>query len=294
MKNTIWAFWVMSRPSQLLAILMVTVTGSLVGHAHLGSFSWDILVCGLLALMLVAISIHYTNEYADYETDALTKRTAFSGGSGALVHVSLNRRYVLIASVISLIMGILVAVVLNIPFVALMILILGALGGWMYSLPPLRLAWRGWGELTNALLGGLLLMLYGYALQTGFVDNFIVIVSIPFTALIFVNLLAVTWSDREADAQVGKYTLATRWSVRNLRLLYLLVTAFALLSWFLLTGNFLPVSLLLIGLPVIPLLGWGILTYTRRHSPYPTVFAMAFLMVAQMLVWGWICLVELI
>jgi 1,4-dihydroxy-2-naphthoate polyprenyltransferase len=248
----------------------------------------------MLALLPVAISIHYTNEYADYKTDALTKRTIFSGGSGALERVLLNRRYVLLASVFTLILGLGFALIGSLPTVALIILILGALAGWMYSLPPLKLAWHGLGELTNALLGGSLLMFYGYSLQTGFVDNFIVLVSIPFTALVFVNLLAVTWSDRDADARVGKYTLATRWSTRNLRLLYVSLVIFALLSWFLLTGSLLPLLLWLVALPVIPLLAWGVLTYTRLHSPHPTVFAMVSMLLAQMFVWGCICLIELI
>jgi 1,4-dihydroxy-2-naphthoate octaprenyltransferase len=35
-------------------------------------------------MIVVSISVHYANEYADHKTDALTERTKFSGGSGIL------------------------------------------------------------------------------------------------------------------------------------------------------------------------------------------------------------------
>ena len=75
---------------------------------------------------------------------------------------------------------------------AWVVLVIGAFGGWMYSLPPLALSWRGWGELTNALLGGTLLPLYGYVTLSGRVEWTFLLVCLPFTLLAFANLLAVT------------------------------------------------------------------------------------------------------
>ena len=97
----------------------------------------------------------------------------------------------------------------------------------MYSLPPLQLAWRGWGELDNALLGGLLLHLYGYAVLGGRISLEVATICIPFTLLAFNNLLATTWADREADAQVGKNTLATRLTIPQLCGLYAIVAVAA-------------------------------------------------------------------
>jgi len=87
--------------------------------------------------------------------------------------------------------------------VPLVVLFAGAFLGWMYSLPPLALAWRGWGELDNALLGGVALPLYAYLVQSGELDRWVILIFIPFSMLVFINLLATTWTDRDADRSVG-------------------------------------------------------------------------------------------
>jgi 1,4-dihydroxy-2-naphthoate octaprenyltransferase len=210
-----WACYKMSRPSQLLLIAGVFIFGNIVAMATGSSFNFYAFLLGLLAVIPASASVHYANEYADYETDRLTERTAYSGGSGALKATGLPRRLALICAWAALAIGVVVVLVgwgaglLN--EAALAILALGTFFGWMYSLPPLALAWRGWGELLNASLGGVLLPIYGYSVQTGQVDAVILFASLPFGMLAFLNLLATTWPDREVDAAVGKGTLAAPW-----------------------------------------------------------------------------------
>ncbi len=281
-----WALFAMSRPSQLAAVTLVYLLGAGIARANAVPINMEAFVIGYLALIPVSASIHYVNEYADHETDALTVRTPFSGGSGALQASGLPRRLALQAGWGALIGGMILALygwntgVLS-PL-ALVVLALGAFFGWMYSLKPLALAWRGWGELDNAALGGLLLPLYGYVALSGHMDWWVVKVCVPFFLLVFVNLLAVTWADREADAAVGKFTLATRWSLRQLRFLY----------WVVVVGAYVLVVLLLppvvAGMSFIaaPVSIWGGLTYTRQHSPLPTVAAMMVMLFAQL--GGWL------
>ncbi len=85
-------------------------------------------------------------------------------------------------------------------------------------MPPLRLAWCGWGELTNALLGAVALPVYAYSIQSGHVNLQIILACLPFGLLAFNNLLATQWAGRSADAQVGKRSLATLSLVSKLRL----------------------------------------------------------------------------
>jgi len=73
----------MSRPSQLLLIAVVYLAGASAARASIG-VDLPAVATGLILLLLVAASVHYANEFADAETDAITRRTAFSGGSGAL------------------------------------------------------------------------------------------------------------------------------------------------------------------------------------------------------------------
>lgn len=286
------ALWRMARPLIMLSVILVYCAGALMARAAGAALSISAFLWGTAALILVTLSIHYVNEYADHETDALTHRTAFSGGSGVLASGSVPRALALWAGWISLILGCLVAVVavLNgvLSISALLVLLLGAFGGWMYSLPPLKLAWRGWGETDNALLGGMVLPLYGYTAQTGQPDIWVMAACLPFTLLVFTNLLATTWADRDADAQVGKHTLATRIPARTLRWLYgtAMLLCFALL--FILSGQPLPPLVAAGSFGVLPLAVWGALRYTRIHSPHPSVIAMTALLLAQMMLWFWV------
>ena len=148
----------MSRPSQLLLIAMVYIFGTIIALAGGSNFNWAPFFYGLLTLILASASVHYANEYADFETDNLAERTAFSGGSGALQVSGLSRQLALISAWAALFIGItLVSIgwaagLLN--GTAIVILTLGTFTSWMYSLRPLAFARRGWGELVNALLGG--------------------------------------------------------------------------------------------------------------------------------------------
>lgn len=279
----------MSRPDQLLLMLLVYAMGVGAALAWGGSVTPSAATLGFLVYLPLAASVHYGNEYADYETDRLTTRTRFSGGSGALVETALTRKLPKHATIVTAGLAALtvtaggVAGVLTPASVALLVGI--GLFGWGYSLEPLALAWRGWGEVDNAVLGGIALPVYGTSIVTGSVSLSAITAFLPFGTAVFLNLLATTWPDRRADAQVGKHTLATRWSTGTLRRLYGVgiagVAAVTLLGG--LTG--LPVAVVVVTLLTVPGFGWGWHCYTRRESPVPTVGPMVALAVGQTAAW---------
>ena len=132
----------------------------------------------------------------------------------------------------------------------------------------------------------MLLVIYGYTVQTGRIDMTILFASLPFGILAFLNLLATTWPDREADVMVGERTLATRWSPNQLRLLYMTVAAgYFILIILYLRMTILPPLAAWSSLVVMPLVVWGALTYTRRRSPFPSVAAMVLLLILQTIAW---------
>ena len=289
----LWAWFRLARPDQLLAVSAMMLTGVLQARFWFTdpvidgqTFLW-----GWVALIPVAISIHYANEYADYETDQLTTRTLFSGGSGVLVSGTIPRQQVLYGAWGMLLFGLSVAVlgiVLGyLPVNSLPILVLGAVGGWMYSLPPLKVAWRGWGEALNAFLGGMLLPIYGFILIAGTLNIWVVVINIPFMLMVFVNLLATTWADRVADETVGKRTLATRYSPKILCYFYLTVIVGSIVFLWVLSQYLQPMPTfnVLAILILVPFLLWGFGSYTRIHSPHPTVITMIVFMLGQILIW---------
>jgi 1,4-dihydroxy-2-naphthoate octaprenyltransferase len=290
-----------SRPSQLLLIAGVYALGVKIALVNGGHATTTTLVAGLAALLPVAASVHYVNEYADYETDALTDRTPFSGGSGALQETGLPRTVTLWAGILALAAGtVLTALFLltdTLTPVAAGLLAVIAVFGWQYSVPPLALVRHGVGELDNALLGGLVLPLYGGAVAGGRLTT-VGLAVVPFTLVVFLNLLEVHWPDREADAAAGKRTLVVRWPPARLRATYAAVAATAALTLLALTPlgvwqnspipTPIPVPVALASVAVAPLVVWGWLGYTKRHLPWPSVAAMVGLAAVQFLAWCWV------
>jgi 1,4-dihydroxy-2-naphthoate octaprenyltransferase len=289
MSRSLRAVFAMARPSQLLLVVAVMALGVALAWARGAMPGPGELVAGVLVLLPVAASIHLANEYADHETDARTARTPFSGGSGALQRTGLPRVLALRAATTALLVGLAGAASAFalglLAWPALLILAVGAIGGWAYSVGPYPLAWHGLGEAANALLGGMLLPLYGVAVAGGDLDAFAVAAVIPLTLVVGANLLATTWPDRAADASAGKRTLATRWPPRRLRALHGLLAGVAVLVLLLEGYQLVPVGVAVAGLTATPVLLAGVVRYTRSESAAATVAAMVWLVVAQTAAW---------
>jgi len=288
------ALWLASRPSQLALIALVYALGVGMGRAPTTvPLSWPSVTVGGAVLLPVALGVHYTNEYADAETDRLTDRTPFSGGSGAIERTGVGRALLARAAAIATVVGLAGALVgwltghLSVTALALLSGI--TVAGLAYSLPPAALIRRGVGELTNAVLGGALLPLYGVAV-VGRVSVTAVVSIVPFTVLVGCNLLATHWPDRDADAAVGKRTLAVRWSPRRLRLAYWLLACAAVLSTVALAGRVLPVPVVAAQAVALPSLFWGGLVLTRQRSPFPAVLTMVLHAGAGTVAWWWLTL----
>lgn len=288
--SVLGALYPMARPSHIALILFVNAIGSLAALAGGAVLTATAASSATFVLVLTAASVHYLNEWADHQTDALTDRTPFSGGSGTLPRTGLPRGLALGAALATAAAGSSAALVALLagwlPVAAVVLLALGGLLGWAYSAPPIALGWRGLGELDNAIAGGLVLPLFGYAAIAGEITLVVAVAFLPFAALDFSNLLATTWPDRRADAAVGKRTLATRWTIGRLRLAHALGDALSVgLLMALTVAGAIPLPVGLAGLAAMPLIAWGFLRYARQQSPAPTVAAM--LALAFLLFVGW-------
>ncbi|MEF8801283.1 MAG: prenyltransferase [Halolamina sp.] len=293
----LWALWAAARPSQVALVLLLYLLG--VGMARAGSpvatsggeVVPGAITLGALTLLPTTVAIHYANEYADADTDRLTGRTPFSGGSGALVETGLPRAFLGRALVVTLVVAVVTssgAVLAGLDVTAMGLLSVILVSGVAYSLPPVALVRRGVGELVNATLGGLLLPLYGASVVSSPTPAAALAV-VPFTLLVGCNLLATHWPDREADAAVGKRTLAVRWSPRRIRRVYVLLAVVAGgVTAGLWTAGLLPAAVVLAHVVPVPFLVWGGLVLARQRSPLPAVLSMVSLAVAETVAWWWI------
>jgi 1,4-dihydroxy-2-naphthoate octaprenyltransferase len=281
------AFVRMARPLQLLAVVFVYILGLLISSDPVSGFDFKEILFGLLVLLTGAISIHLANEFSDFETDQITQRTLFSGGSGALPELGLDPKGALwLAYFWLMITGCLVFLGLIHSWLLIsscLLLAIGVLLGWAYSMPPCRIAWRGWGETLNAFLGGYLLPLYGSTVILGRIDLSVLVVSTPFALLTFNNLLATTYADRDADRAVGKFTLATRNNDVALRRIYITVAFVSFFFTLFIPISLMPLRVKWLSLLTGPALIWGWRRYTISKDPLPSVSAMSTLLAAQLL-----------
>ncbi len=292
--DTVWTvggtLLAMSRPSQVLLIGVVYAAGVAVARAA-GDVDPVAVLIGLIALVLVAASVHYANEFADAETDAITRRTPFSGGSGALARSGLARNVALVAAAVSggagLAVGGLGLAAGTLPAVGFSLLVIGAVGGWAYSLPPAAALNRhGLGEIANAVLGGLLLPAFGYAVAAGSLPAWVIAAFVPFALVDFSSVMATAWPDRAADVRVGKRTLVTRSSPRSLRRAQMASLALAGILSVAYVERIVPLTIGVASLVVAPLAVTAEARFTRVESPLWSVATMVALIAVLLIGWA--------
>jgi 1,4-dihydroxy-2-naphthoate polyprenyltransferase len=176
--------------------------------------SLAMILLGYLVLLPAHLSISYSNDYFDVDVDKYDKPTFFSGGSGILVaHPELRKPAQWIAITLiffSLVFGLVFQIVYSLEMGFICFVLLGNLVGWFYSAPPIRLAYRGLGELSMMLSIGLLIPGLGYLVTRGPMnqDEFLFIAPLMLYGLAFI--LTVEIPDMEADRLGNKRTWVAR------------------------------------------------------------------------------------
>lgn len=201
-------------PSQSYLALPLLLGQAVAVHLRGGALDVGTLVAVQLFGVLDQLFIVYANDWADQETDRRNQTaTLFSGGSRVLVEGRLSPRALGLAAVLCA--GALLALSLGLALlrdapllVPLAVAALGLL--WAYSYPPLRLSYRGGGELLQMVGVAGVLPLYGYVAQGGDPGRFpwaLVALLLP-THL--ACAIATALPDEPSDRESGKLTLPAR------------------------------------------------------------------------------------
>lgn len=237
MGSLIQLFVRLSRPLFLLGGALVYALG--VGIAdYLGvPIDWGLYVLGQAIVTTLQLSAQYLNEYFDSPADAENpNRTPFSGGSGAVGPGKLSRNTVLMAAVTTLTILASLTVLLidraQISPLLVLILVFGFAGAFFYSMPPIRLATSGYGELTTSILVSFLVPAFALLLQTGELHRLLMISAIPLTALHLAMMLVFEFPDYATDIKFEKKTLLVRigWERGMVLNNLLILSAFLLLG----------------------------------------------------------------
>lgn len=262
--RTISLFIRLSRPFFLLGGILLYALG--VGIArYLGTqIDWSLYILGQIYVTTMQLSAHFLNEYFDFPADNDNpNRTIFSGGSGAIGKGKLSQETVMWAALTTLtILASLTVVLVNVapisPFL-IAIVVLAFLGSFFYSVPPIRLANSGYGELTTSILLANIVPIFAYVLQVQEFHRLLAMTTFPLTALHLAMMIVFEFPDYLNDIKHEKLTLLVRlgWErgmvVHNI----LILSAFLLLGLAAMFG--LPLAIVLpafLPLPLVILQIW--------------------------------------
>lgn len=211
--------------------LILYAAGGLLAGVQTGQFSIERFIMGYAIVMPAHLSVSYSNDYYDFENDNPDAVTSYTGGSGVLQrHPELRgfaRNFAVTLIMLSVSISVLYASVYGNAIVVLLA-VLGNLLGWFYSAPPIKLSYRGLGEIATSLTGFIFPGM-GYAVISGGLDASLLLFSIPLMLLQMVFIVNVEIPDLREDLEGGKKTLPVRIGVDGSRRIMVLSASAATL-----------------------------------------------------------------
>ncbi len=210
MKGTIKDLIELGRFPFLFGGLLLYILGVLVS----GRMGYDIdpirAVFGYLVFMPAHLSVSYSNDLFDVYADSFNDGTLFSGGSGVLKRRPELMRVALYISIILILISVFLSIIFTLIYslspLFVGLVILGSLLGWFYTAPPLKLSYRGLGEISTAATVGVLVPMYGFIVSTGTLDISLLYLLFPMSLSGLVFIINVQTPDLEADIKGGKNT----------------------------------------------------------------------------------------
>jgi 1,4-dihydroxy-2-naphthoate octaprenyltransferase len=213
--------WLALRSTRLpfvTATIVPVVLGIAIAATY-GSFDLLTAVLTVIGATFVQLGLNVANDVFDTvqgADDVNVTPTQFSGGSRVIQYglvslrgmASLAAAFYLIAAAIGLVL-----LALR-PSTALLVIgVVGIIVSLAYTAPPLKLVYRGLGEVAVAIGFGPLMLLGAYVVQTGgTISREAVVASLPIALLVALILYVNEIPDRRGDARAGKRTLPVRFS----------------------------------------------------------------------------------
>ncbi len=199
------------RPQFLAAGLVLTVLGTAVA-VHDGMFDLWSAVVFLAVVWSLQIIGATANEYADVESDRInTNRTWFSGGSGMIVSGAVKRDTAMVLAIMlsmfALIVGLLMSVFMEVTYLVPLLVVIGMGLGLSYSIRPLRLVYRGLGELAMGIMVSVMIPVGAFLVQDDKFDGAVILAAIPLFFQLLGLMMVVQRPDYEADKRTGKRNL---------------------------------------------------------------------------------------
>jgi 4-hydroxybenzoate polyprenyltransferase len=230
--------WLKAMRLQFYPMTWLAYTMGALGLAALGgTLEREVYWLGYGFLFFLEVTTVFLNDYFDFESDRHNQHAGpFSGGSRVLVEKQLSfgemRAGIATAAGLTLLFAALL--LWRTPAssaVTLALLVAAALLTLGYTVPPLRLAYRGAAELDVCLTHSVLLVFCGYLFQGGaWRDALPWLLSVPLFLAGIPSITLAGIPDRIADSAVSKRTLAVMLGARRAALFALLATLVSALA----------------------------------------------------------------
>ncbi len=209
-------------------------------------------VLGYLVLFFSQLSLSYSNDYFDVSVDKLGEPTLFSGGAGILSHqphLMKTARMISLACIfLSLAVSILLMIIFDFGPLVVLFAAAGNFLGWYYSAPPLKLAYRGWGEISTAIASGFFMPAFGNFMIAHQLTTSYLLLMLPLLMCGLMFIISVEVPDMEADRAGGKMNLVARIGRRSAFLSISLIGAVITVYFFCLAifigGVYLPIAIM--------------------------------------------------
>ncbi|MGQ4832544.1 MAG: prenyltransferase [Candidatus Asgardarchaeia archaeon] len=209
-----------TRPQFFTAIILPIFFGGLAAYYYRHVFNLVLFILSLLVGLFLHAGTNQINDVYDFLSggDIINKNapSPFNAGSRILVekliNVNVAKKVAISMFLISLLIAsylwLSIGLIHGLPVI--IFALIGAISGYYYIAPPLRLAGRGIGELLVGLNFGVFATLGAYYVQVQALDLEPTLVSLILSFLIAAVLYINEFPDYEADKEVGKNTLVVR------------------------------------------------------------------------------------
>ncbi|MCJ7842709.1 1,4-dihydroxy-2-naphthoate polyprenyltransferase [Lederbergia sp. NSJ-179] len=201
----IW--WQLARPHTLTAAFVPVLLGTALAANHY-AIHIPLFIAMLLASLLIQAATNMFNEYFDF-TRGLDHEESVGIG-GAIVRNGVKPKTVLTLAFVLFAIALLLGVYISLES-SLWIAVVGfvcMLVGYFYTGGPYPIAYTPFGECMSGFFMGFVIIQISFFIQTGFISQMSIFISIPISVLIGSIMLSNNIRDLDDDKESGRKTIA--------------------------------------------------------------------------------------
>jgi 1,4-dihydroxy-2-naphthoate octaprenyltransferase len=203
-------------PFLTVSVMPVLIGATLPFWLRPGGWEFSLwkLVESVVAMVFLHMGANLGNGYYDHVSGADPTNPnpgVLSGGSGLIKSGVLPADFFLKSSIVCLVIGAALGLHLTLVVRQPLVLVIGIVGvalAHFYTAPPLKLSYRGLGELAVALAFGVLPVAGAYCIQAGSCSWRVVVASLPISFAVVLVLWVNQVVDYKPDRDTGKRNLA--------------------------------------------------------------------------------------